>query len=83
MKLCILCDNSKVEEVRETGKKIFGNNMRVGVSANGKDPATHWFCFLTVSQEGYDKLLELKNYTTIEESGPKEFLERWNLKVIR
>ena len=85
---CILCKDSDVEEIRSTGT-IFGKNiMRIPVSERGIKPATHWFCFLTATEEGYNQLItsrkdqiESGKYI-IEESDEKSFLEKWNLKRI-
>jgi hypothetical protein len=84
MRLCILCDDSKVEQVRKKAGSIMGGRvMEKAASPTGENPATHWFCFVTVTQEGYDRLMSLKEHSIMEESGPKEFLEKWNLKIIK
>lgn len=57
-------------------------HLRIPVSATGNLPVTHWFCFLNASEETYAKIMEIREYSTVEESGPKEFLEKWNLKII-
>jgi len=103
MKLCILCEDSKVELARENSKDVLVTNnkpfihpglrayketlpkghLSIPVSETGQLPATHWFCFINVDQTGYDKLLSVQEYSIIEESGPKEFLSKWNLKIIK
>lgn len=84
MKICILCEDSKVETVRKTAEPIMGKNtLKIRTSSTGVEPATHWFCFLTVTQVGYDKLLSIKEHSIMEESSPKEFLEKWELRIIK
>jgi hypothetical protein len=81
MRLCILCESSYIDDVRSVGKVIGDKILHIPVSETGKLPATHWFCCLTTNS--YQKILDLKNHTIMEESGPKEFLMKYNLKVIR
>jgi|LauGreDrversion4_2_1035121.scaffolds.fasta_scaffold160363_5 hypothetical protein len=108
MRICILCEDSKVELARQNSKAISNNKVKsdipkgvaafkerlgianiefqhlsIPVSETGQLPATHWFCFMNVDEEGYQKLLAVQEHSVYEESAPKEFLERWNLKVIR
>ena len=108
MRICILCEDSKVDLARQNSDSIKMNQLKldipqgltsfkerlgiddqefqhlsIPVSETGKLPATHWFCFVNVSEDGYQKLLSIQEYSIIEESGPKEFLEKWNLKIIR
>lgn len=105
MRLCILCEDSKVELARENSKVIFVPNnkpkpvlhpglqaykeklpkehLSIPVSETGQLPATHWFCFINVTQEGYDKLLSIQEHSIIEEGSPKEFLSKWNLQIIK
>lgn len=76
MKLCILCEDSKVDIVRKKAETIMGKNtMKIKLSPNGLEPQTHWFCVATVTQEGYDKIQSMVEHSTIEVSGPNEFLE--------
>lgn len=105
MRLCILCEDSKVELARENSKVIFvpNNNKKpvlhpglqayketlpnghlsIPVSETGQLPATHWFCFINVTQESYEKLLSIQEHSIIEEGNPKEFLSKWNLEIIK
>jgi len=109
MKICILCEDSKVELARENAKKIMGNqeksvvppnplisrikeffdlpetgsHLRIPCSESGSLPATHWFCFMNVTEEGYRKVLSVQEHSAIEESSPKEFLKKWNLQIIK
>lgn len=105
MRICILCEDSKVELARINSKGINSTEAReipeglrkfkekvnlqpaqhlnIPLSESGNLPATHWFCFMNVDEEGYKKLLAVQEHSVYEESGPKEFLEKWNLKIIR
>lgn len=107
MKLCILCEDSKVELARENVKKIWiiqenqttnplitkvkefynlpqqGSYLKMPCSASGEFPATHWFCFMNVTEDVYTKIKSIQEHSIIEESSPKEFLEKWNLKIIK
>lgn len=108
MRICILCEDSKVELARQNSKAITNNQVKcevpkglsdfkaklgiadkeykhlsIPVSETGKLPATHWFCFMNVSDEGYKKLIEIQEHSIYEESSPKEFLEKWNLQIIK
>ncbi len=83
-RLSILCENSVVEQARERAKSFMGVDvLKIGLSKSGKEPATHWFCFLNTTEEGYAKFMEMQKYTIIEESGPKYFLNKHKLKIIR
>jgi hypothetical protein len=76
-----LCDIDKVDLVR---KKIrLKDILSVRLSEYGKEPASHTFCFLTGDQKRVDQLLEKQELTIMELSEPKEFLEKWNLKIIK
>ena len=84
-KICILCEDSNVEQVRKNGKSLFGpDTMKIALSSNGSEPVTHWFCFLTSTDEGYDKIMAIKtDLSIIEESDEKDFLKKYNLKRIK
>ena len=58
-------------------------HLSVPLSKNGELPQTHWFCFLSCDESTYQRILSNKIYSHVEESSPKEFLQKWNLKVIR
>lgn len=58
-------------------------HLNTACSETGELPATHWFCFISCDQATRDRMVGNALYSTIEEASPKEFLERWNLKVIR
>jgi hypothetical protein len=81
MRICILCDASRIEEARQKE----GNNkiLTIELSPSGLKPATHYFCTMVVSQEKADKLMAKKEFTIMEIAEPKDFLEKHNLKMIR
>jgi hypothetical protein len=109
MRICILCEDSKVDLARENGKSLSDNttenkstlhpklvqiketlkisegsaHLRIPLSESGNLPATYWFCFMNTTEDGYSKLLTVQEHSIIEENNPKEFLEKWNLKIIR
>lgn len=80
MRICILCDASKVEEARTKEKNE--NILKIELSPTGEKPATHYFCTMVVTQEKADKLIAKKEFTTIEIAEPKDFLEKNGLKMI-
>jgi hypothetical protein len=81
MRVCILCEDSIVAEVREKMKR--DSILTIGCSQTGEEPATHRFCCIATDEKGANKLLESSQLTTMEISGPKEFLNKWNLKIIK
>ncbi len=81
MRVCILCEESKVEQVREKMKK--DNILTILCSETGKLPSTHRFCCIATDERGSQELLSKAEITTMEISGPKEFLTKWNLKIIK
>jgi hypothetical protein len=84
MRLNILCEDSKIAAAREKAKAITGESvLNIPVSKDGKEPATHWFCSLEVNEEGQKKILDLQEHSVIEEGGPKDFLKKWSLKIIK
>jgi hypothetical protein len=90
MRVNILCEDEHLNSVREESKKLFVNSevdvnkhLVIPLSENGLLPATHWFCFMNVTEKVYKKLLDLQNFTIIEESAPKEFINKWKLKLVK
>ena len=81
MRICILCDASKVEEARQ--KQDNDNILKIELSPSGEKPATHYFCTMVVDQKKADKLMAKREFTTMEISEPKDFLEKYNLKMIK
>lgn len=83
-RVCILSTDANVAEAREIAKAITNSEvLKIPVSKKGKGPATHWFCCLSTDDEGHQRLLELQKNSIMEECGPKEFLSKWGLTVIR
>ena len=81
MRICILCDASKVEEARQ--KQDNDNILKIELSPSGEKPATHYFCTMVVDQKKADKLMAKKEFTIMEIAEPKDFLEKYNLKMIK
>lgn len=80
MRICILCEEGKVLQARQ---KMNNNNiLKIDLSETGEMPATHKFCVMAVSEDKAKKLIESAELTIIEAMGPKEFLEKHNLKKI-
>jgi hypothetical protein len=80
MRICILCDASRIEEARE--KEGNDNILKIELSPTGEKPATHYFCTMVVSQEKADKLIARKEFTIMEIAEPKDFLETHGLIYI-
>jgi len=81
MRICILCDASKVEEARQ--KEGNDKILTIELSPTGLKPVTHYFCTMVVNQKKADKLMAKREFTIMEIAEPKDFLERNNLKYIR
>jgi hypothetical protein len=82
MRINILTENDKVEQVRESW--INKNSLKIPCSPTGEEPATHWFCSMAGSEEKMKAIYDKKNLSTMElEIGPKEFLNKWGLKIIK
>jgi hypothetical protein len=81
MRINILCEDAKVAQAREkfNSKTI----LTMPLSETGEKPATHWFCSMSVTQQKADELMAKKELTEMEISAPKEFLAKWNLKIIK
>ena len=81
MRICILCDASRIEEARQKE----GNNkiLTIELSQSGEKPATHYFCTMVVDQKKADKLMAKREFTIMEIAEPKDFLEKHNLKMIK
>jgi hypothetical protein len=80
MRICILCEESKVLQVREKMKN--DNILRIDLSPTGELPATHKFCVMATSDDKAKKLMDSAELTIIEAMNPSEFLEKHNLKKI-
>ncbi len=78
MEICILCPDKDITVVRGKAKKMLPieNPLKIGLSPTGVAPATHWFCYLTATEDVFNKLLAKKEFTIIEESGTEQFLKK-------
>lgn len=82
MRINILTENDKVEQVRESW--LNKNVMKIPCSSTGEGPPTHWFCSMAGSEEKMMFIYSKKNLSIMElEVGPKEFLNKWGLKIIK
>jgi hypothetical protein len=80
MRICILCEEAKVLQVREKMKN--DNILKIDLSPTGELPATHKLCVMAVTEEKAKQLMDSAELTTIEAMNPKEFLKKHNLKKI-
>ena len=80
MRICILCEDDKLLQVREKMKN--DNILKIDLSPTGELPSTHKFCVMAVTDEKAKKLMDSAEFTIIEAMNPKEFLEKHNLKKI-
>jgi hypothetical protein len=83
MRVCILCEEEKVSQIRKERKNE--NILNIPCSATGELPATHRFCCIATTEERAADIIANAdaNYVSVESIGPKEFLEKWNLKIIK
>jgi len=84
MRICIICEDKWVEEVRESSKDIISghNNLSIPLSPTGEFPATHWLCVCSVNEEIWKKFEERRKYTQMYQSLPSVLLEELKLKRI-
>lgn len=80
MRICILCEESKVQQAREKMKD--DNILKIDLSPTGELPATHKLCVMAVPEERAKQMIESAELTIIEAMNPKEFLEKHGLKKI-
>jgi hypothetical protein len=80
MRICILCEESKVSQAREKMKN--DNILRIDLSPTGELPATHKLCVLAVTDEKAKQMIDSAELTIIEAMNPKEFLEKHGLKKV-
>jgi hypothetical protein len=81
MRVCVLCEEEKVSQIRKDRNNE--NMLKIPCSETGELPATHRFCCIATSEERAKEMVLGAKLTTMEISGPKEFLEKWNLKIIK
>jgi hypothetical protein len=84
MRICIICEDKWVEEVRESSKDIIPghNNLSIPLSPTGELPATHWLCVCSVNEEIWKKFEERRKHTQMYQSLPSVLLEELKLKRI-
>jgi hypothetical protein len=80
MRICILCEDSKVQQAREKMKN--SEILKIDLSPTGELPATHKLCVMAVTEEKANQMMSSAELTIIEAMNPKEFLEKHNLKKI-
>jgi len=80
MRICILCEESKVQQAREKMKN--SDILKIDLSPTGELPATHKLCVLAVTEEKAKEMIDSAELTIIEAMHPREFLEKHNLKKI-
>ena len=86
--ICILAPAEHIVEIRNTASSMshFSDDpnklLTIKLSADGKDPATYYFCAFNYSKNVYNDILNLKKHTEVFVGDPKEFLTSKNLKVI-
>ena len=80
MRICILCEESKVSQVREKIKN--DKALNIDLSPTGELPATHKFCVMAVTEEKAKRFMDSAEFVIIEAMNPSEFLEKHNLKKI-
>ena len=80
MRICILCEVSKLSQVKEKMKN--DNILNIDLSPTGELPATHKMCVMAVPEDKAQQMISSAELTIIEAMNPKEFLEKHNLKKI-
>ena len=80
MRICILCEVSKLSQVREKMKN--DNILNIDLSPTGELPVTHKLCVMAVPEGRAKEMMDSAELTIIEVMNPKEFLEKHNLKKI-
>jgi hypothetical protein len=80
MRICILCEESKVIQVRQQMKN--DNIFNIDLSPTGELPSTHKFCVMAVTEEKANQIIESAKFSIIEKMNPREFLEKHGLKKI-
>lgn len=79
-RFCILCSIEHLEAVRA---KINGDVLHIPCNSTGEGEPTHMYCEMALPQERIDKYLSKQEFTIMEVANPTEFLEKWNLKIIK
>lgn len=73
-----------IQKIKGGEHKEEDSHLKVPCSVTGELPATHWFCFITVTEETRQKMLDAQLYTVIEEGvTPSEFLAKHGVQRIK
>jgi len=74
MRICILCEESKVLQAREKMKN--DNILKIDLSPTGELPATHKLCVMAVTEEKAKQLISLSPMTLTHEMAKIFFVEQ-------
>ena len=81
---CILCESAKLTEANALALSITKSEiLKTPLSTNGNAPATHWFCYLQTTEEGFEQLLALQSCCVVEESSLVDFLKKHKLEKVK
>jgi hypothetical protein len=80
MRICILCEESNVSQLREKMKN--DNILKIDLSPTGELPVTHKLCVMAVTEEKAKKIMDSSELVIVEAMNPSEFLAKHNLKKI-
>jgi hypothetical protein len=80
MRICILCEESNVLQLREKMKN--DNILKIDLSPTGELPVTHKLCVMAVTEEKAKKIMDSSELVIVEAMNPSEFLAKHNLKKI-
>ena len=80
MRICILCEESNVSQVREKMKN--DNILKIDLSPTGELPVTHKLCVMAVTEEKAKNFMNSSELVIVEAMNPSEFLAKHNLKKI-
>jgi hypothetical protein len=81
MRICILCEESKVLQAKEKMKN--DDILNISLSPTGELPATHKLCVMAVTEDKANYFIENAEFTIIEAMNPSEFLTKHGLKKIK
>lgn len=84
MRVTIICPNDHIDGVRERAKLLVDSHLALTtpLSYNGEFPVTHWMCTCYLTGDGFNRLNELSEYSSIYIGSPKMILNTINLKRV-
>lgn len=84
MRVTIICPNEYIDGVRERAKLLVDSHLALTtpLSSNGEFPATHWMCTCYLTDDGLNRLNDLREYSSIYIGSPKMVLNTTNLKRV-